>query len=498
MNELLKILLIEDNINDCEIELDILKKSGLQFESVVVMNEEQYLQQLDQFQPDVILADYTLPQFNATDALNILHQRSLHLPFILVTGTVSEEFAAGIIKLGADDYILKSSLTRLPSAIESSLQKKKAEQALHLEQERNEFKARLLAKVGQAIIATTIDGAITYWNNAAEKIYGWSADEVMDRNIVDITSVDQSKTQANEIMKDLKAGKSWTGELYARRKDGSIFPILVTDSPVLDEQGSLTCIIGVSTDISARKKVEQELKEMENQILSQKIQEQKKITRAILNAQEQERNYMGGELHDNINQLLAGTKLYLGMVLKRKEDAEELIKYSVHLVDTAINEIRLLSRKHVTPLKNVNLKQLLDGLVANLNTTTRIQTVLEYNTVKPLGDDLKLTIYRIIQEQLNNIVKHADAKHAKIKIADSKNCIALEIVDSGKGFDTSKERKGIGISNMINRVESFNGEINIKSSPGNGCIITVTFPYQNNEGELTATSLVTTVAGIEN
>ncbi|HJY24009.1 MAG TPA: response regulator, partial [Hanamia sp.] len=209
MNELLKILLIEDNINDCEIELDILKKSGLQFESVVVMNEEQYLQQLDQFQPDVILADYTLPQFNATDALNILHQRSLRLPFILVTGTVSEEFAAGIIKLGADDYILKSSLTRLPSAIESSLQKKKAKQALHLEQERNEFKARLLAKVGQAIIATTIDGAITYWNNAAEKIYGWSADEVMDRNIVDITSVDQSKTQANEIMSDLKAGKSW-------------------------------------------------------------------------------------------------------------------------------------------------------------------------------------------------------------------------------------------------------------------------------------------------
>src|SRR5665213_1289209 len=130
MENFLRILILEDSATDAEIVLRLLKKEGLQFESLLVINKDEFIRALKQFQPDVIISDNSLPQFNATEALQIVHRNSIDIPFILVTGTVSEEFAAGIIKLGADDYILKDRLARLPAAIEASLQKKKSEEAL--------------------------------------------------------------------------------------------------------------------------------------------------------------------------------------------------------------------------------------------------------------------------------------------------------------------------------------------------------------------------------
>mgnify|MGYP001049867538 CR=1 FL=1 len=476
MDRILKILIVEDTASDAEIELMLLKRSGLKFESAVAMTKEDFLLHLDQFEPGLILADNTLPQFSATEALKIIRERALHIPFILVTGTVSEEFAAGIIKLGADDYILKDRLTRLPAAIEAALQKKESEKQLRQQQEQNRFKASLLATVGQAVIATDLNGLITYWNSAAEKIYGWTEEEALGNSIIELTPVSFPHNKGNEIMECLKRGDSWSGEILARKKDGSIFPVFVTDSPICNQQGEMTGIIGVSTDISERKKTEQELIEMEQRILKQKVQEQKKITRAVIIAQEQERNYIGRELHDNINQLLAGTKLYLGIAAKNTKNIKETVMYCMELIDNSIEEIRLLSSKHVTPLKNVDLEKLIENLIDNLNKATSIKTVLVYKITNPLNDDLKLNIYRIIQEQTNNIIKHSAAKNVTIAIEELNNMINMKVSDDGKGFDTTKERSGIGISNIINRVETFNGKFKIESSVGNGCKVWVSLP----------------------
>ena len=476
MNKMLKILMVEDTASDADIELRLLKKSGLKFEYVLAMTKEDFLLHLDQFEPDLILADNTLPQFSATEALEIIRERSLHIPLILVTGTVSEEFAAGIIKLGADDYILKDRLVRLPAAIEAALKKKKAEEQLRQQQEQNRFKASLLATVGQAVVATDLNGLVTYWNNAAEKIYGWTEEEAIGNNIIGLTPVSFPKKKGNEIMEYLKRGDSWSGEILAKKKDGSVFPAFLTDSPVRNQQGEMTGIIGVSTDISERKKTEEELLEMEQRILNQKIQEQKKITRAVIIAQEQERNYIGRELHDNINQLLAGTKLYLGMAAKNTQNIKETITYCIQLIDNSIEEIRLLSSRHVTPLKNVDLEKLIENLIDNLNKATSIKTVLVYKITNRLNDDLKLNIYRIIQEQTNNIIKHSAAQNVTITIEELNNMINMKVTDDGKGFDITKERGGIGISNIINRVETFNGKFKIESSVGNGCKIWISLP----------------------
>jgi PAS domain S-box-containing protein len=119
------------------------------------------------------------------------------------------------------------------------------------------FQARLLDAVGQAIIATDPQGSIIYWNRAAEELYGWSKEEVMGRPIVAVTPSEEMLERAEEIMSELRAGRSWSGEFVVQRKDGSTFPVMVTDTPVHDEQGNLAGIIGVSTDISEIKKMEE-------------------------------------------------------------------------------------------------------------------------------------------------------------------------------------------------------------------------------------------------
>ncbi|HKC37047.1 MAG TPA: response regulator, partial [Chitinophagaceae bacterium] len=107
MEQGLKILLLEDSYTDAEIIKRLVKKTKPDCDFLLAMNKNDFLKALDEFSPDVILSDNTLPQFDATEALQIVRNRSLQVPFILVTGTVSEEFAAGIMKQGADDYILK-------------------------------------------------------------------------------------------------------------------------------------------------------------------------------------------------------------------------------------------------------------------------------------------------------------------------------------------------------------------------------------------------------
>jgi PAS domain S-box-containing protein len=127
MNTILKILILEDNQEDAALLERVLNKANIRFKPLLAITEGQFIMALNTFKPDLILADNSLPQFTATEALQILSKQSLHIPFILVTGTTSEEFAVNIIKLGADDYILKDRLSRLPAAIEATLKQHRAE-----------------------------------------------------------------------------------------------------------------------------------------------------------------------------------------------------------------------------------------------------------------------------------------------------------------------------------------------------------------------------------
>lgn len=325
------------------------------------------------------------------------------------------------------------------------------------------------------ISITDKKGVIRYINDNFCKISRYPAYELIGRNHCLVNSGYHSSIFMKDLWSMISNGKIWRGEFCNKAKDGTLYWTDTTIVPFLNDKGKVFQYIEITTDITEKKL-------LEGEILEQRIQEQKRIARAIITAQEKERNYIGQELHDNVTQLLASSKLFLGAAANDNEELREFIKYPTELIESSINEIRLLSSRLATPLKDIDLAQLLQDLIRKLELAVTIKTDFTYSVPNSasdnrLSDDLKLNIYRIIQEQTNNIMKYSEAKNVSISIKAKDNVINVTIADDGKGFDVGKKRNGIGISNMINRVESFNGEMTIKSAPGKGCRIAIRAPY---------------------
>lgn len=127
MNRVLRILMLEDVAEEAELIETILRRAKMSFVTLRVDGEEEFGKALDDFAPDLVLSDHALPQFNSIEALKVCRKRGVVVPFILVTGTVSEEFAVNALKQGVDDYILKSNLSRLPTAIKNAINQRELE-----------------------------------------------------------------------------------------------------------------------------------------------------------------------------------------------------------------------------------------------------------------------------------------------------------------------------------------------------------------------------------
>ncbi|MEO8412895.1 MAG: PAS domain S-box protein [Ginsengibacter sp.] len=318
-------------------------------------------------------------------------------------------------------------------------------------------------------------GKFLRWNKNFETVSMYSAAEIACMSPVDFFAEDEKEILKRAMDTVFKKGMAEV-EAHFLTKDKEKIPYYFNGR--LDHIEGRSCLIGMGIDISERIKAEESIRSMEQKILNQRVQEQKKISRAIIRAQETERSYIGRELHDNVNQILAATILYLKMAGKENAKMRKIVTHPLELLDNSINEIRSLSSKHVTPQKNINLKKLIQSLLDSLNKNTHIKTNFTYNIFDDIIDDeLKLNIYRIVQEQVNNIIKHAACDNVSISAETGIRTIHIVVADDGKGFETNKKREGSGITNMINRVESFNGEIIIESSPGKGCQLGFKIPY---------------------
>jgi PAS domain S-box-containing protein len=289
-------------------------------------------------------------------------------------------------------------------------------------------------------------------------------------NFLDYFPADR-RAAITRSMNKVIAGDPVDYETSYPKPDSSFTWYNVKMFPVFNGEKKVLGIVTAALDITQKKLLELE-------ILNQKVQEQKKITRAVIKAQEKERTKIGQELHDNVNQILASARIYLTASReKNRDDKGILVKESIGLIDNAIQELRFLARNEITPQGKLDLRQLIQPLVDNLNEHAVISTKFDYCMAeRPVDTDLKLNIYRIVQEQITNILKHSCASSAYIKLNGDDRFICLSVTDDGKGFETANSRKGVGITNIMNRIESFNGEFSLQSSPGNGCKLSVRFP----------------------
>lgn len=310
---------------------------------------------------------------------------------------------------------------------------------------------------------------------ACKKVYGYSPGEFIG-NIALWYQLTHPEDQpiVEKITEDLKKGKSTRKRLRIIHKNKSIRWIEVKLFPTLSKQGDWIRTDGICTDITQLVQLEQKLAEERKEKLQQ-------ITSAAITAQEKERVFLGEELHDNINPLLATVQLYMDCVINSNEQRVDLLKESKSFINTAIEEIRTLSNSLIPkPFHQVSLKEAIGDICKSINKASDIQFTADWEELDEtiLPDKLKLAIFRIVQEQFTNIIKHAQAKEVTIEISQHQRFLKLKIKDDGVGFDVNSKRNGVGLQNITSRVELLNGEVSIDSAPGYGCELEAVFTLE--------------------
>ena len=261
-------------------------------------------------------------------------------------------------------------------------------------------------------------------------------------------------------------GMNTTIDMYEDQfvtKSGTVVWAHLSTNPIVDDNGNYKGALAMVTDVTERKRLEEK-------IVRQKVQQQKEITKAALQVQEKERNFLGSELHDNINQILTAVKLQIKHYLESPDATKEIMISSHAYLAMAIEEIRKLSQRLVTHrFDEDSFTEAIHFLIKGLS----IEKIVALNVAKlnegAIHENIKLTLFRIIQEQLNNISKYAKATKVTITISNDTKEVSLQICDNGIGFNTKEKRAGVGLTNIYNRVESYNGTVEIKSAPGQGC-----------------------------
>lgn len=268
----LKILILEDNPFDHELIQEELISNGFNFLSKIVSNEQDFTSALKEFKPDIILSDYNLPQFTGIEALEIAKNVALNIPFILVTGHLSEELAADSIKRGSWDYVLKTNLLRLGPAIKNALKLKQ-------EKDTNEIQKNKLLKLltaveqsSNSIVITDVKGHIEYVNTKFLAVSGYSATEVLGKTPKILKSEFHSEAFFKKIWQTISEGETWSGEFKNKSKKGDFYWEQATITPIKNDQGTIINYLAVKEDITKLKKTSLTLiKSQKNLIEAQRI-----------------------------------------------------------------------------------------------------------------------------------------------------------------------------------------------------------------------------------
>ncbi len=306
-------------------------------------------------------------------------------------------------------------------------------------------------------------------NEAALNLYGYTEDEFLRLDIRQLRMPSERAALDGRVNEALQTEKPPPYIVTHVKKNGELLIIEVIAAK-MDYEGVPSFLISLN-DYTRRAHLEREIEDL-------RLMAQKNIMKATLDGQEKQREEIGKELHDNINQVLATVQILLSLL--RTEDAAkaDIISKSKESVNYCIEEIRRLSHSLTPPsLKQIGLKESIEGLIKNIPFVKGEHVKLEITGLNEnsLSGGLKVTIYRIIQEQLNNILKYASASVIQIRLTQNYFNLILLIEDNGQGFDVKAKRKGIGLANIMGRAELYNGQAIIESSPGAGCTVLVVF-----------------------
>ena len=458
------ILVIEDNPGDYLLVEEFITEHIYEPNICHAHNYKEALEQLTKPQHsfDVILMDLTLPDKGGEELVAEMTRFLPNCPILILTGYADIDFSIQSIALGFSDYLLKDDLNAamLYKSIVYAIERKKNTVLIEESEKRYSNLFHLSPQPMWLYDCDTLE--FIQVNKSAIDHYGYSEEEFLSMKITDIRSYeDAEKLKAAIEKRRVEGDFPFTGSFNHIKKNGETMNVEIYSTGIVVNDRMCRSVIAI--DVTERNEYEH------------------KITKAIIKTQEEERYEIGGELHDNVCQILATSMISLGMIKKYIEPtAEQWFNNTKEYINMASDEIRNLSHRLAPAFfDDSNFEVAIEILLNSFNVADQYQIELQFdNTIEQsnLSLDMQLNLYRIVQEQLRNILKYAKATKITLEFFGENDMMVLRLRDNGVGFIVDKTKSGIGLANMKRRTELFSGKFLIKSSPGNGCEMTVSIP----------------------
>ena len=495
----LHILLVESQPSDAELTEQELLNKGILFTSLRVETKETFLKALKEFQPDLIISDYAMPEFNGMEALKLSLEHDPQLPFIILTGSKNEETAVDCMKTGAMDYIIKSRMTRLPSAVREAIDKQRM---LREKQEAEAKYRRLYESMMDAFVSVDMNGRIQEFNGEYARMLGYEPEEIQTLTDEDITpqrwQANDAKIVAEQI---LSRGYSVVYEKEYRRKDGTVFPVELRTFRLTGADRQPRGMWSIVRDITERKTAEAALlaRNEEIRIMSRQLWQTAKLATM---------GELSASIAHELNNPLAIISLRIESLTVQTPEGDPhrrelaIIGEEVERMGNLVTNLLQFGCRSRQQISMVDVSQEIEKTLELLDSHFLTKSIIVVRQFTPGVPEIPADRQQLRQLFLNLFMNASDAMSRGgtltihvTRIQETRD-VCIEIADTGTGirpeilptvmepFHTTKpEGKGTGLGLAICRriAQDHRGTLTITSEgiPGRGTNIRITLPSTN-------------------
>ena len=483
----LRAIVVEDSDDDFALIIDVLTAAGYSVHAEQVVDEAGLLAALHAGPWDVVISDHRLPRFSAHAALATVQASGRDVPFLIVSGWIDEETAVEAMLAGADDYISKTRLSRLVPAVERAIRTARVWRERHQAEERlRDSEARLRALVANLpglLIQMELRGdtpapRFTFATECAFALLGLEPEAIVanPESLIDqIAPEDRASLRAALGAAARKGGEiDWEGRACGPSGDQRWLRFAARPRVVGGQRQGIWD--GLITDITAQKVAEAALVESREEL--------RRLSAHLERAKERERARIAREIHDDIGGTLTGMSADLAWLKRRfagdPEVAAKLAGMAALLDSAMLASVRIVRdlRPQVLELGFVAAMQ---WLAQDFHKRTGIDCEMACDDEDiALAPERATAVFRIFQELLTNIVKHAAARSVKVQLLTGGGQIVLEVVDDGRGIAEGDAGKpgAFGIRGMLERARELHGDLEIGPAPRGGTRATLVVPLE--------------------
>ncbi len=481
----IRVLIVEDSEDDVLLLVWELKRGGYAVDYLAVDTRAAMEAALRAGPWDIVISDYSMPDFSGLEALATLRAQALDVPFIIVSGNIGEDVAVEAMKAGAHDYVMKKNLSRLIPALNRELREADVRRArLRAEHELRENEARFRAiasnipgTVYQFMLRSDGAASFPYVSGDCARLLGVGpeallANAAVFRDLIhpgDRQSYDRALARSAEHLTDL----NWEGQIQLPGSEEIKWINLRSSPRRLDDNALLW--EGVIWNITQSKLAEIEIRRSRQQL--------QELSDHIQKVKEDERARIAREIHDDIGGNLTAIKIDLLWLTNRLPgDAKALHEKAAaieRLVDRTMETTQRISRDLRPGILDLGLIAAIEWQVEDFQRRMGIPCELVTSDDElNLDQDLCVAIFRIFQETLTNISKYAEATRVDVSLVAGDNVVVLEVVDNGRGIAREQLSKpgSFGIRGIKERARSLHGEVEVEGVPGVGTRIKVEIP----------------------